>query len=126
MQRYFIKGTVSLNETCVMDDEHVHHIRNVMRAKAGDKFNVVDGEGNAYLVRLTDLEPVSYEAIEKIESEVELPVDITLYSPFLKGDKMDLVIQKSTELGVMTLSCIKLNAASLNWMLKKKEQAFAL
>ena len=100
MQRYFIKGTVSLNETCVMDDEHVHHIRNVMRAKAGDKFNVVDGEGNAYLVRLTDLEPVSYEAIEKIENEVELPVDITLYSPFLKGDKMDLVIQKSTELGV--------------------------
>lgn len=100
MQRYFIKGTVSLNETCVMDDEHVHHIRNVMRAKAGDKFNVVDGEGNAYLVGLTDLEPVSYEAIEKIESEVELPVDITLYSPFLKGDKMDLVIQKSTELGV--------------------------
>ena len=100
MQRYFIRGAVSLNETFVMDDEHVHHIKNVMRAKAGAEFNIVDKEGNAYLARLTELEPVTYEVTEKIESEVELPVDITLYAPLLKGDKMDLVIQKSTELGV--------------------------
>lgn len=65
MQRYFIEGTVSLNENFVMDDEHIHHIKNVMRAKADDEFNVVDRTGNAYLVRLTDIDPVTYEVIEK-------------------------------------------------------------
>lgn len=122
MQRYFIEETVSLNETFVMDTKHIHHIKNVMRAKIDDKFNVVDKTGSAYLVQLTDLEPVSYKVTEKIESEVELPVNITLYSPLLKGDKMDLVIQKSTELGAHEFilykaerSVVKLNA--------KKEQS---
>ncbi|CDZ99959.1 Ribosomal RNA small subunit methyltransferase E [Jeotgalicoccus saudimassiliensis] len=100
MQRYFIEGTVSLNEDCVMDEKHIHHIKNVMRAKTGDEFNVVDSTGSAYLVRLTDIDPVTYTVLESLQAEVELPIDITLYSPLLKGDKMDVVIQKSTELGV--------------------------
>lgn len=99
MQRYFIQKTVSLNESFVMDTEHIHHIKNVMRAKIDDEFNIVDNTGSAYLVQLTEVEPVTCKVIEKIESEVELPVNITLYSPLLKGDKMDVVIQKSTELG---------------------------
>lgn len=99
MQRYFIKGAISPNETVVMDTEHIHHIKNVMRLKIDDEFNVVDNTSRVYLVQLTNLEPVTYVVIREIKSEVELPVNITLYSPLLKGDKMDVVIQKSTELG---------------------------
>lgn len=129
MQRYFIEETVSLNETFVMDTEHIHHIKNVMRAKVDDEFNVVDKRGSAYLVKLTELEPVTYKVIEKIESEVELPVNITLYSPLLKGDKMDVVIQKSTELGAHEFvlykaerSVVKLNAKKEDSRLTRYEK----
>ncbi len=121
MQRYFIEGTVSLNENFVMDDEHIHHIKNVMRAKADDEFNVVDRTGNAYLVRLTDIDPVTYEVIEKIDAEVELPVNITLYTPLLKGDKMDLVIQKSTELGASEFVLYKAERSVVKLNSKKED-----
>ncbi|CAD2074018.1 ribosomal RNA small subunit methyltransferase E [Jeotgalicoccus coquinae] len=121
MQRYFIEGTVSLNESFVMDDAHIHHIKNVMRAKADDEFNVVDSTGNAYLVRLTDIDPVTYEVIEKINAEVELPVNITLYSPLLKGDKMDVVIQKSTELGAHEFILYKADRSVVKLNSKKEE-----
>lgn len=121
MQRYFIEGTVILNENFVMDDEHIHHIKNVMRAKADDEFNVVDRTGNAYLVRLTDIDPVTYEVIEKIDAEVELPVNITLYTPLLKGDKMDLVIQKSTELGASEFVLYKAERSVVKLNSKKED-----
>lgn len=129
MQRYFIDGTISLNETFAMDTKHIHHIKNVMRAKIDDEFNVVDSTGSVYLVKLTNLEPVTYIGTEKIESEVELPVNITLYSPLLKGDKMDVVIQKSTELGAHEFilykadrSVVKLNAKKEDSRLTRYEK----
>ncbi len=129
MQRYFIDGTISLNETFAMDTKHIHHIKNVMRAKIDDEFNVVDSTGSVYLVKLTNLESVTYKVTEKIESEVELPVNITLYSPLLKGDKMDVVIQKSTELGAHEFilykadrSLVKLNAKKEDSRLTRYEK----
>lgn len=121
MQRYFIEGTVSLNENFVMDDAHIHHIKNVMRAKNDDEFNVVDSTGSAYLVRLTGIEPVTYTVLEKIDDEVELPVNITLYSPLLKGDKMDVVIQKSTELGAHEFILYKAERSVVKLNGKKEE-----
>lgn len=129
MQRYFIEGIIALNETYVMDTKHIHHIKNVMRAKIEDEFNVVDQTGSVYLVQLTDLEPVTYKVAEKIVAEVELPVNITLYSPLLKGDKMDVVIQKSTELGAHEFilykaerSVVKLNAKKEDRRLTRYEK----
>ncbi|WP_213810280.1 16S rRNA (uracil(1498)-N(3))-methyltransferase [Jeotgalicoccus sp. WY2] len=121
MQRYFIEETVSLNETFVMDTKHIHHIKNVMRAKIDDEFNIVDKTGSAYAVQLTDLEPVTYKVTEKIESEVELPVNITLYSPLLKGDKMDVVIQKSTELGAHEFVLYKAERSVVKLTAKKED-----
>ena len=129
MQRYFIEGIIALNETYVMDTKHIHHIKNVMRAKIEDEFNVVDQTGSVYLVQLMDLEPVTYKVAEKIVAEVELPVNITLYSPLLKGDKMDVVIQKSTELGAHEFilykaerSVVKLNAKKEDSRLTRYEK----
>ena len=129
MQRYFIEGIIALNETYVMDTKHIHRIKNVMRAKVEDEFNVVDQTGSVYLVQLMDLEPVTYKVAEKIVAEVELPVNITLYSPLLKGDKMDVVIQKSTELGAHEFilykaerSVVKLNAKKEDSRLTRYEK----
>lgn len=100
MQRYFITDTIEVNGSYEMEVTHLHHIKNVMRSRVEDQFTVVDKTSTAYLVELTELEPMTFKVIERLDYDVELPVDISLFSPLLKGDKMDLVIQKSTELGV--------------------------
>lgn len=100
MQRYFIDQAVEVNKSYEMDEAHVHHIKNVMRAREDDQFTVVDNRNQAYIVQVEQLEPITFQVLEEIKDEVELPVEITLYSPLLKGEKMDVVIQKSTELGV--------------------------
>lgn len=125
MQRYFITDTVEVNKNFTMEDAHIHHIKNVMRGRIDDKFTVVDKSASAYLVQLTDLEPVTYKVIEVLDNEVELPVDITLFSPLLKGDKMDVVIQKSTELGAAAFILYKAERSVVKLNSKKEESRLA-
>ena len=99
MQRYFVKEELSVDQTYEMDNEHRHHIVNVMRSNVDDVFTVVDNQSQAYLVKLNSIDPLTYQVVEKVDHVVEMPVNITIFSPLLKGDKMDIVIQKSTELG---------------------------
>ena len=120
MQRYFIDQTVEVHETYTMDTEHIHHIKNVMRARVDDLFTVVDNKGIAYIVQLTDAENITFKVMEAIGDEVELPVDITLFSPLLKGEKMDVVVQKSTELGVSDFVLYKADRSVVKLNSKKK------
>lgn len=122
MQRYFVDTTVTVGKSYQMDQTHHHHIKNVMRSQVDDEFTVVDLNSVAYLVKLTSLEPLEYVVLEAFDHDVELPVNVTIYSPILKGDKMDVVMQKSTELGAYSFvlykadrSVVKLNG--------KKEKA---
>ena len=121
MQRYFIDQTVEVHETYTMDTEHIHHIKNVMRARVDDLFTVVDNKGIAYIVQLTDAENITFKVMEAIGDEVELPVDITLFSPLLKGEKMEVVVQKSTELGVSDFVLYKADRSVVKLNSKKEE-----
>ena len=72
MQRYFIDQTVEVHETYTMDTEHIHHIKNVMRARVDDIFTVVDNKGIAYIVQLTDAENITLTATKKDEIIAEI------------------------------------------------------
>ncbi len=83
-------------------DQEAHHIRNVLRHKPGDEIMVVDGCGTAYWVTLINMAPDVIEGqIEKKEqSWGEATIPIKVIVPVLKGQRMDTVIEKGTELGV--------------------------
>ncbi|HJV44607.1 MAG TPA: 16S rRNA (uracil(1498)-N(3))-methyltransferase [Bacillota bacterium] len=103
MQRYFVKqeqfdkplAKVTIN------GEDVGHIVKVMRSSVGDRFITCDENGECYLSRIIELdkERVICTLEEKIEEDRELPVRVTIAQGLPKGDKMDLIIQKGTELG---------------------------
>jgi 16S rRNA (uracil1498-N3)-methyltransferase len=82
--------------------EEAHHIRNVLRHKHGDEIVVVDGCGMAYWVTITDIaQDTIIGRITKQEQswgEARIPVKVII--PILKGQRMDTVIEKGTELGV--------------------------
>lgn len=82
-------------------DEH-HHITRVMRYEEGDQVIACDGQGRVVLVELFSFskDEVVGTIIEELQEVRELPVKITLAQGLAKGEKMDLIVQKATELGV--------------------------
>lgn len=84
-----------------LDEDNSHHLAKVLRLKAGDPLVIFDGqgrEGQAVMVGVDrGAATVRVEAIETIMRES--PLRITVVQALCTGDKMDWVVQKSTELG---------------------------
>ena len=103
MQRYFIDKNYDHIE---FNYEQLHHITKVMRMNINDKIEAVFNS-KCYLLNITSLSPFSFEIIETLTSNSELNVDITLLYCLPKGDKLDLVIQKATEIGVKNIILVQ-------------------
>ncbi|MBI5203519.1 MAG: 16S rRNA (uracil(1498)-N(3))-methyltransferase [Nitrospirae bacterium] len=82
--------------------EKARYLISVLRCNAGDELQVFDGKGSFYKSRISgiDNKEVKIDLLEKIPFNTESPLNLILMQGILKGDKMDLVIQKATELGV--------------------------
>lgn len=96
MQRYF--GRV-LSTQVVLSEDDVFHLTHVMRAKAGEQIEVV-ADGLVYLAEVKKLRPLTIDVVKKIRENHELPNHVILVASLIKGEKMDFVLQKATELGV--------------------------
>jgi len=82
--------------------DEAHHCRHVVRAKVGDVFELIDGQGRSVPVRVAEFSGKQVEMSPVGESEYQpqkLPL-IHLAFAMPKGKNFDLVIQKTTELGV--------------------------
>lgn len=80
----------------------VNHIKNVLRLRCGDEIVVSDGAGKDYLCRITGIEneKVVADIQDVCDNFSELETEITLFQGYPKSDKMELIIQKTVELGV--------------------------
>lgn len=124
MQRYFIESTKKgLNERFFITGDDVHHISRVMRMKANDVIICCFNDGfqaKCKIVQITN-ENVECEITEWIEQSNELPVEVVIVSGLPKGDKLEWIIQKGTELGASTF--IPFNAARSVVKLDQKKAA---
>ena len=82
--------------------EKARYLISVLRCSAGDELQVFDGEGSLYKSKITGIEnkKVIIDLLEQISLNAESPLNLTLVQGILKGEKMDVVVQKATELGV--------------------------
>lgn len=94
MQRYFSKD--KQDNYFILSDNDWYHIKKVMRMNDKDKIEVVYNKK----LYLCELEQNQVKILKKEESSLENKPHITLVIPLLKEQKMDLILQKSTELGV--------------------------
>lgn len=85
-----------------MEGTDVNHIKNVLRMKRGDQVMVSDGEGMQYLCALESFTDglVWFEIVDTWKENRELSSKLYLFQGLPKSDKMELIIQKATELGV--------------------------
>lgn len=95
MQRYFLK---KINGEFLLEQEDIFHIEKVMRARIGDHFEIVDDQ-SVKEVEITSLKPLNYQEISRRPIQKN-KYPIILFYCLPKGDKMELVLQKATELGI--------------------------
>ena len=103
MPKFFVKENQINNRIVTIVGEDVNHIKNVLRAKIGENLHVCDSDNSVnYLVEITKLnkEDIVCKTLEEIGDRVESKVKITIYQGLPKSEKMELIIQKSVELGV--------------------------
>ena len=95
------------------------HLCRVLRFKAGDLFNIFDGNGNEFKARLLSCgSKAQAEILERVANNSKSPLQIELGQVISRGDKMDLTIQKATELGIYSIS--PLTAVRCNVKLDEK------
>ena len=93
----------------VLRGTDVSHIRTVLRLTSGDRIHVLDGLGNRYLVRLSEISPkvVCGQVESKKKFQTESPLAIHMGMGLLKGNKFDPVLRKAVELGVHSIAPLK-------------------
>ena len=103
MQRYFAR----LNKDhVILDEGDVHHVLNVMRFKKGDEIEAVC-DSKLYSCLIESTSPLSIKVNYEIPQNSELDKELTLFFALAKGDKIEFVIQKATELGVKRIVLVK-------------------
>ena len=123
MQRYFAKG--KSDNYIVLEDGDMHHVKNVMRMVSDDRIECVFNK-KVYLCKVGDVLDNKFEIIEEKREYNELPCEVAVAIGLVREQKMDLILQKLTELGVtkiiplkMERSIVKLDAKKYN---KKRER----
>ncbi len=101
MHRFFIDKDQIKGDKILIRGNDTRHIRDALRLNIGDKIEV-SSEGYNYLSTIENIlkDKIELRIISKEEGRSESKIEIILYQALSKGSKMDLIIQKNTEIGV--------------------------
>ena len=102
MPRFFIPQENIHGDRGVVQGDELRHLRRVLRLAPGDGITVFDDAGREHeaVIRSFGSESAEIEIIASREPQRESALDLTLALGLTKGDKMDFVVEKATELGV--------------------------
>lgn len=103
MRKFFVESENINNGIVKIVNGDVNHIKNVLRLEVGDKILICDKiKSNNYVSEITKIssEEVECNILEEVNNFVDRNVKLDIYQGIPKADKMELIIQKGTELGV--------------------------
>ncbi|MEO6306822.1 MAG: 16S rRNA (uracil(1498)-N(3))-methyltransferase [Nitrospiraceae bacterium] len=122
MSTFFVDPGAIASPTIRITGDLLHHLRDSLRLHPGEILLLNDGDGTRYRAEVTHVtsQAIDSRIIDRQTEPARKTSPIVLGQALIKGDKMDWVIQKSTELGVATIvpihsthSVIKPNPARL-------------
>lgn len=118
MSRFFCALPLHIGGTIDLPEDIAHHVF-VLRLQVGDKIELFNGEGGAYIAVVTDIgkKRATAEIKLHLNEERELAFGLSLAQALPEGSKMDWIIEKAVELGVNSIqplaaqrSVVKLNS----------------
>ncbi len=105
MRRFFISSQTIVQDRAQLSGAEFHHLRHVLRLDRGARVTLYDESGATYHGEILHIAPTYAEVGIRQHAPAETRAfHLTLAQGLLKGRKMDLVIEKATELGVHTIA----------------------
>jgi len=102
MRRFYLDPDILATDHIEIRGAEARHMATVLRLRPGQTVEFFDGQGTVLtaILRSTDKHLITAEIIERRREQLCDPTPLTLAQCLLKGKKMDLLVQKATELGV--------------------------
>jgi 16S rRNA (uracil1498-N3)-methyltransferase len=103
MTRIFLSPEDISSDIVTITGDQARHLALVLRLKPSDMVSVLNGTGYEYECRIISAhkKEIRAEVLSKTPYSAESPVSITIVQGISKGERMDIAVQKSTELGAI-------------------------
>ncbi len=102
LTRVYVPGSLAAGRRHTIDGEAANHISRVLRLRTGDALTLFDDRGGEYAARIEEFRigAVMVTVGDRSTTIRESPLSLTLAQGVSRGERMDWVVQKATELGV--------------------------
>jgi len=119
LTRIYVQAPLVAGEVLVLPSQAAEHLTRVLRLPPGAPFTLFNGAGGEFSAALQETtgKRVSARVLAHTLVERESPLQVTLLQGIARGERMDLIVQKATELGVSRIvpvladrSIVKLDA----------------
>lgn len=102
LNRIYLAASLRAGAGARLDGQAAAHVTRVLRLRTGDALTLFNGDGWDYpgIVAATAGARVEVELLERVAALPESPLALTLVQGVSRGERMDFVMQKGTELGV--------------------------
>lgn len=124
MPKFFVNSEQINNNEIKIIGNDVNHIKNVLRLSINDKIKICDKDKHINyncVISNIDSEYVMTKIIDKEESNVEAKTQIHVFQGLPKGDKLEFIIEKLTEIGVKELTPVAMKRSVVK--LQEKDKA---
>ena len=125
MPKFFVRNENIIDNKIKIEGQDVKHIKNVLRKRIGDKITICNSNiGQDYLCEIKEIEEenIICDILQKLETNCESNVKVTILQGLPKADKMELVIQKSVELGVYEITPVEMKRSIVKLSEKDKNK----
>ena len=123
MKRFYLEKELAVNEQLILEDDLYNQIINVLRMNKGDKLILFNGSELDYVCEIFEIlkKKVVINVLSAEKNKANPIKNITLFQALVKGEKLELITQKITEIGVSklvpfvsTFCDVKENTAKIN------------
>ena len=125
MPKFFVNSEQINNNEIKIIGNDVNHIKNVLRLSINDKIKICDKDEHVnYNCRISNIdnEYVITQIIDEEKSNVEAKTQIHVFQGLPKGDKLEFIIEKLTEIGVKELTPVAMKRSVVKLQEKDKQK----
>lgn len=109
MPRFFVKDEQIKENKIKIEGTDVNHIKNVLRAKIGEEIQICNNAKDYNcIIEQIEQDQIVCQIKEIIENQTEAKIQVTIFQGLPKSDKMELIIQKSVELGAYDITPVEM------------------
>ena len=121
MFNFFVDEARRQGDLFYIDGTDFNHIKNVLRMRVGDEL-LVSSLGKSHLCEIESLDgdTATVKITQENYQSTELPIEIILFQGLPKADKLELIIQKTVELGVAKIVPVEMSRCVVKLDEKKK------